>query len=419
MPSATHGKSRDSLTEDAAGAQRQLGDLARAGISLDAVTDKLVTDGVQLFADAADKLLAAVAKKRTEILDRKIDKQKLDLGQQLEKKVGEIAEEWRKHGNIRKLWQRDKSLWTDADEDRWLGWLDLADDKEVASYTAFAEEIKRDGFKDAVLLGMGGSSLGPEVLAETFGHRSGWPRLRILDSTVPAQIEALEAELDLAKTLFIVSSKSGSTTEPNVLKDYFFKRVADAVGADKAGRHFIAVTDPGLVAGKAGAGAGLPPNIPRRSQHRRPLFGAVAVRSRAGGHRRHRRRASLLRSTRVMMRSCGPDVPPSENPGVALGIALGAAALARPRQDHDLRLSRPRQFRRLGRATVRGIDRQERQGPHPHRWRAARRAARSTATIASSSTLRSMARPMPTRDAKLAALEKAGQPVIRIVQKST
>src|SRR5271170_3568080 len=145
MPVATldafrdHGKPRDSLEEDAAGAQRLLDDLGRAGISLDSVTDKLVSDGVQLFADAADKLLAAVAKKRTEILDRHIDKQKLDLGQQLEKKVGEIADEWRKRGNIRKLWQRDKSLWTNADEDRWLGWLDLADDKEVASYTAFAQ----------------------------------------------------------------------------------------------------------------------------------------------------------------------------------------------------------------------------------------------------------------------------------------
>ncbi len=333
MPVATmdafrdHGKPRDSLTEDAAGAQRQLGDLGRAGISLDAVTDQLVTDVVRLFADAADKLLAAVAKKRTEILDRHTDKQKLDLGQQLEKKVGEIADEWRERGNIRKLWQRDKSLWTSADEDRWLGWLDLADDKEVASYTAFAQEIRRDGFRDAVLLGMGGSSLGPEVLAETFGHKSGWPRLHILDSTIPAQIEALEAELDLGKTLFIVSSKSGSTTEPNVLKDYFFKRVADAVGADKAGRHFIAITDPGSSLEKRAQEQGFRqifhgvPSIGGRYSVLSP-FGLVPA-AIAGIDV-----AQLLRLTRVMMRSCGPDVPPSENPGVELGIALGAAALA-------------------------------------------------------------------------------------------
>ena len=98
--------------------------------------------------------------------------------------------------------------------------------QQIASYTAFAEQTKHDGFTDAVLLGMGGSSLGPEVLASTFGRRSGCPRLRVLDSTVPAQIKSIEDQVDLGKTLFIVSSKSGSTTEPNVLTDYFFKRVA-------------------------------------------------------------------------------------------------------------------------------------------------------------------------------------------------
>jgi transaldolase/glucose-6-phosphate isomerase len=422
MPVATmdafrdHGRPRDSLTEDAAGAQRMLGELGRAGISLDAVTDQLVTDGVQLFADAADKLLAAVAKKRTEILDRHIDKQKLDLGQQLEKKVGEIADEWRKHGNIRKLWQRDKSLWTSADEDRWLGWLDLADDKQVATYTAFAEEIRRDGFKDAVLLGMGGSSLGPEVLAETFGHKDGWPHLRILDSTIPAQIEALEAELDLGETLFIVSSKSGSTTEPNVLKDYFFKRVADAVGADKAGKHFIAVTDPGSSLEKRAQEQGFRhifhgvPSIGGRYSVLSP-FGLVPA-AIAGIDV-----AQLLRLTRVMMRSCGPDVPPSENPGVELGIALGAAALAG--RDKVTILASPGlasfgawveqlfaestgkngkglipiEGEPLGVPQVYGDDR-----------------LFIDLTLDGETDAK--------RDAKLAALEKAGQPVIRIAQKS-
>ena len=332
MPVATmdafrdHGKLRNSIEEDPAEAKRTLDDLARAGISLDAVTGKLVEDGVKLFADAADKLLAAVAKKRTEILKQQVDEQELALGPQLEKKVSEVTEEWRRQGNIRKLWQRDKALWTNADEDRWLGWLDSAGDKETASYTAFAQEIKRDGFKDAVLLGMGGSSLGPEVLGATYGQKPGWPRLRILDSTVPAQIEALDATLDIGKTLFIVSSKSGGTTEPNVLADYFFKRVADAVGADKAGPHFIAITDPGS-------------SLQRRAEtqkFRHIFYGVPSIGGRysvlspfglvpaaiAGIDV-----AALIRATRTMMRSCGPDVPPAQNPGVALGIALGAATL--------------------------------------------------------------------------------------------
>ncbi len=319
-----HGKLRNSLEEDAAGAQRALDDLARTGIDLDHITDRLVVDAVRLFAEAADKLLASVAKKRAQILERKIARQSLALGNGLAKKADEIAEEWRAHGNIRRLWQRDKSLWTNADEDRWLGWLDLPDDEEIAQYTAFARTVKRD-FTNAVLLGMGGSSLGPEVLAAVLGHNRGWPRLRILNSTVPAQIAAVEKEIDLTKTLFIVSSKSGSTTEPNVLKDYFFKRVADAIGANKAGAHFIAVTDPGSSLEKKAKEQGFRhifhgvPSIGGRYSVLSP-FGLVPA-AIAGIDV-----AALLRATRMMMRSCGPDVPPAENPGIALGIALGAAA---------------------------------------------------------------------------------------------
>jgi len=331
MPVATlnafrdHGKLRNSLEADAADAQRALGQLGRAGISLDGVTDTLVADGVRLFADAADRLLAAVANKRRKILDGKIDAQEFALGNGLTKIVEEIAEQWRGRGNIRKLWQRDRSLWTNADEDRWLGWLDSVGDEQLAHYTAFARQIKRDGFADAVILGMGGSSLGPEVLAATFGRQSGWPRLRILDSTVPAQIRTLEATLDLGTTLFIVSSKSGSTTEPNVLTDYFFKRVADEVGADQAGRHFIAVTDPGSSLQQRATAQGF----------RQIFYGVAGI----GGRYSVLSPFGLLpaaiagidvvrlvRATQLMMRSCGPDVPPSENPGVALGIALAAAA---------------------------------------------------------------------------------------------
>jgi transaldolase / glucose-6-phosphate isomerase len=331
MPTATmdafrdHGKLRDALEDNVADAQRVLGDLGRAGISLDAVTDKLVEEGVRLFADAADKLLAAVAQKRAKTLNDRIDTQTLALGDALTKKADAAAEEWRAHGNIRKLWQRDKSLWTGADEDRWLGWLETPSAEEIKSYQAFAEEIRREGFTDALLLGMGGSSLGPEVLAAVFGHKAGFPRLRILDSTVPAQIKAVEISLDLGKTLFIVSSKSGSTTEPNIFKDYFFKRVADAVGEDKAGRHFAAITDPGSALEQAAKAQGFRkvffgvPSIGGRYSVLSP-FGLIPA-AIAGIDI-----AMLEKSARVMMNSCGPDVPPSENPGVALGLALGTAA---------------------------------------------------------------------------------------------
>jgi transaldolase/glucose-6-phosphate isomerase len=161
------------------------------------------------------------------------------------------------------------------------------------------------------------------VLAAVLGPNRGWPRLHILDSTVPAQITAVENKLDLAKTLFIVSSKSGSTTEPNVLKDYFFKRVADATG--KAGQHFIAVTDPGSSLEKNAKEENFRhifhgvPSIGGRYSVLSP-FGLVPA-AIAGIDV-----AELVRATRMMMRSCGPDVPPAENPAIALGIALGAAA---------------------------------------------------------------------------------------------
>jgi transaldolase / glucose-6-phosphate isomerase len=331
MPLATieafrdHGKLRDTLQADIAEAQRLLGELDRAGVSLQAVTDKLIRDGVRMFADADDKLFGVVAHKRSEILGDRVDRQSLALDQQFKKRVDEVADEWRSHGNVRRLWQRDKSLWTNSDEDRWLGWLDSVDDAKIAEYSAFAGEIKQENFKDAVLLGMGGSSLGPQVLAQTFGRQNGWPRLRILDSTVPAQISDLEAGLDLGRTLFIVSSKSGGTTEPNILKDYFFAKVAEKIGGDLAGKQFIAITDPGSSLERHA----------REQRFRRIFHGVPAIGGRysvlspfglvpaaiAGLNV-----AELVELSRTMIRSCGPDVPPSENPAVALGIALGVAA---------------------------------------------------------------------------------------------
>ena len=138
-------------------------------------------------------------------------------------------------------------LWTNTDEAQWLGWLDITE-KQLAHKDQFkqlADEIKKENFTDILLLGMGGSSLCPEVLTKTYGQILGFPRLHVLDSTDPAQVKATEAKIDLAKTLFIVSSKSGTTLEPNIFKQYFFERVKQTIGAEKAGSRFIAVTDPG------------------------------------------------------------------------------------------------------------------------------------------------------------------------------
>ena len=321
-----HGKPRDSLEENVEEARDVLAELEKSGISLDAITAELVKDGVKLFADAADKLYGAVAHKRAAVLGGAIDAQKLALGAGFEKAIEKSAEEWRASAKIRRIWHKDKSVWTGDDEDKWLGWLNSAAKADVADYEDYAQRVKGQNFSDAVVLGMGGSSLGPEVLAETFPRKSGFPKLHVLDSTDPAQVRAMEKAVNLSKTLFIVSSKSGGTTEPNVMKDYFFARVAETIGADQAGHRFIAVTDPGSSLEKVATKQGFArifhgdPSIGGRYSVLSP-FGLVPAAT-AGIDVR-----SLIKHTLAMMRSCGPDVPPHENPGAQLGLALGLAGL--------------------------------------------------------------------------------------------
>src|SRR5579863_8150055 len=155
--------------------------------------------------------------------------------------------EWQAGGKMKRLWQRDASLWTGSDESNWLGWLDILDEQiaQQDQLQKLAKEVQLRGFQHVLLLGMGGSSLCPEVLRMTFGRITHFPTLHVLDSTDPAQVKAFEHQIDIPKTLFIVSSKSGSTLEPNIFKQYFFERTKQAVGAVKVGSHFVAITDPG------------------------------------------------------------------------------------------------------------------------------------------------------------------------------
>src|SRR5690242_8608925 len=321
-----HGKVRDTLEENIDAARHALDEPQKSGISLDAITKELVKDGVKQFADAADKLYGAVAHKRATVLGEGIDHQKLALGASIEKAVEKATEDWRASAKIRRLWHKDKSVWTGDDEHKWLGWLTSPEKADVADYEDFARRVKGQDFSDAVVLGMGGSSLGPEVLAETFARKSGFPKLHVLDSTDPAQVRAMEKAVNLDKTLFIVSSKSGGTTEPNAMKDYFFDRVAKTIGADKAGHRFIAVTDPGSSLEKVAAKQGFArifqgePTVGGRYSVLSP-FGLVPAAA-AGIDVR-----TLINHALAMVRSCGADVPPHENPGVQLGLAMGIAGL--------------------------------------------------------------------------------------------
>ena len=411
-----HGKLRDSLEENIDDARRVLAELEKSGISLDEITAELVKDGVRLFADAADKLYGAVAHKRATSLGGGIDVQKLSLGASISKAVEKSTEDWRASAKIRRLWQHDKSVWTGDDENKWLGWLNSAAAANVADYQDFAHRVKGQNFTDVVVLGLGGSSLGPEVLAQTFDKQPGFPKLHVLDSTDPAQVRTMQASINIANTLFIVSSKSGGTTEPNAMKDYFFARVAETIGADKAGHRFIAVTDPGSSLERVATKQGFArifhgdPTIGGRYSVLSP-FGLVPAAA-AGIDV-----AELLKHTLSMVRSCGPDVPPHENPGVQLGLAMGLAGLEG--RDKVTILSSPKiaDFGAWAEQLIAESTGKDGKGLIPIDGEPL-----GDASVYGDDRffidLRTEGETDAAHDEKLAALEKAGHPLVRITLKS-
>ncbi len=226
---------------------------------------------------------------------------------------------------VPRIWEGDASVWTGADEARWLGWLHIVEDQlaRVSEYEWLADDVRSEGFTRVVLLGMGGSSLAPEVLSRTFGRQPGAPSLAILDSTHPAQIRRVVGN-DLRTTLFVVASKSGSTLEPSILNRYCFERTREVVG-DGVGRHFMAVTDPGSQL----------EHTARRDQFRQIVSGVPSIGGRFSALSAFGMTpaalagidvAELLRCAAIMVGRCGPDQPVSENPGAVLGIILGEAA---------------------------------------------------------------------------------------------
>jgi len=411
-----HGKVRDSLEENIDEARHVLAELERSGISLDAITAELVKDGVRQFADAADKLYGAVAHKRATVLGGGIDPQEIAVGAGLAKAIQKSSEEWRASAKIRRLWRKDKSVWTGDDENKWLGWLTSPESADIADYEDFAERVKGQKFSDAVVLGMGGSSLGPEVLAETFPKKSGFPKLHVLDSTDPAQVRAMEKAVDINKTLFIVSSKSGGTTEPNAMKDYFYDRVSKAIGADKAGHRFIAVTDPGSSLEKVATKQGFArvfhgePTIGGRYSVLSP-FGLVPAAA-AGISVR-----SLIDHALAMVRSCGADVPPHENPGVQLGLAMGLAGLEGRDKVTILSSKRIADFGAWAEQLIAESTGKEGKGLIPIDGEPLGEPS-SYGHDRFFIDIRTEGEDDAAHDDKLAALEQAGHPVVRIVMKS-
>ncbi len=252
---------------------------------------------------------------------------KTSLPESLAATVKATIADWQSRGNMRRLWKRDATLWTGSDEDKWLGWLDIVDEQvaQQDQLQKIAKEIQQREFQHILLLGMGGSSLCPEVLRMTFGRIAHFPTLHVLDSTDPGQVKAFEHQIDIPKTLFIVSSKSGSTLEPNIFKQYFYERTKQAVGVAKVSSHFIAITDPGSKMQQvAEADHFLHVFFGRPSIGGRysalSNFGMVPAAAMGVDTKKFLARAA------EMVRACGAGIAVEENSGAVLGIILGSAA---------------------------------------------------------------------------------------------
>ena len=246
------------------------------------------------------------------------------LPSDLNKAVEQAIQHWDAKNNTDRLWNKDASLWTNSGEEKWLGWLDIVDQQltSVSRFKAFAAEVQEDGFAHVLLLGMGGSSLCPEVFSLTFGKQPNAPELLVLDSTDPAQIKSLREKIDPRRTLFCVSSKSGTTLEPNIYMQYFFDETKKVVG-DEAGHHFIAVTDPGSKL----------ESVAKELNFRRVFHGLASIGGRYSalsdfGLVPHSAMGldteKLLKRAKLMVDAC--KKPATENPGVHLGLILGTAA---------------------------------------------------------------------------------------------
>jgi len=324
-----HGRARGTLTEGVDAARGVLLALAEESVDLDEVTAGLLNEGVQKFELAFGKLLASIEqslKGSTEVQAGRLTR---SLPAELESRVSAVIAEWGEHSKVGRLWAHDAKLWTDADEAGWLGWLGVAMDQLTHShrFSALVDDIRSGGFEDAVLLGMGGSSLCPEVLSLTFSSQTaGLPRLHVLDSTDPRQIKSLEDGLALDKTLFFVSSKSGTTLEPNILAAYFHAQVKDLLGPEEAGRRFVAITDPGSPLQKRAEDAGY-----RAVFHGLPSIGgrysALSDFGMIPGAACGVDVMALLDNAERMAHACAACVPAADNPGLVLGAIIGVGAI--------------------------------------------------------------------------------------------
>jgi len=305
--------------------------LADAGIDMDDVTEKLLSDGIDAFVKPMQKLLAGIESAREATLLGRPPTIESTIPDELESAIAARVKKAAEENVAQRIWRKDDTLWGDAGApevgDR-LGWLTITEPMREAlgDLRELVEGCRADGLTDAVLLGMGGSSLAPEVIRRSFGARDGALRLRVLDSTDPGAVLAVERAVDPAKTLFIVSSKSGGTVEPMSFFRHFHARVREAVGDEAAGRHFVAITDPGTSLVELAREHGFrrvfenDPDIGGRYSAL-SYFGLVPAALMGADVE------ALLDSAQVAEQACANYDHSASNQGLWLGLCLGELAL--------------------------------------------------------------------------------------------
>jgi len=334
MPPATidafldHGAAVTTLGLDSSEAEQTLAGLAGAGISMASVTAKLLADGVKAFAESFEKLMAGIEEKKARLLAPEHVHPGVSIGTFISDVEAALADLDRRD-IVRRIWQKDHTVWKPEPTEitNRLGWLRVTDSmsEQVPALQSFAREVVDAGFRHVVLLGMGGSSLGPQVLRQAFGNTTGYPELKVLDSTVPAWVQSVRESIDPARTLFLVSSKSGTTTEPIALFRYIKGLVESSVGKEKAVQNFVAITDPATPLVKLAENERFrriflnPPDIGGRYSVL-SYFGLVPA-VLAGIDI-----MMLLERSDCMREACASCVPVHDNPGVWLGACMGTLA---------------------------------------------------------------------------------------------
>jgi transaldolase/glucose-6-phosphate isomerase len=325
-----HGKPRLSLEENVDDARQTIKRLAEIGIDLKQVTQQIQDEGVKAFMDSFGTLTDSITAKRAAIISGILDRQTAALGTYTEA-VQETIRRAEKEQWIRRIWNKDATLWKSDEAHQKiirnaLGWVMVIDQmvEQTDELAAFSERVRKDGFTHAMLLGMGGSSLCPEVFRRTFGKRAGFPELHVLDSTDPVTVQSFEQRVDLPRTLFIVASKSGTTTEPLMFYKYFFSRMREMKG-ERAGENFIAITDPNTLMEQMAKGDNFrriflnPADIGGRYSAL-SFFGMVPAALQGFDFK------TLLDRAERVMHASAACVPTEDNPAARLGAILGTLA---------------------------------------------------------------------------------------------